>query len=47
MLASLISLKVIKEAPLRSLRPPRLIAFPVLNVKCQVLKVVSRLNAEC
>src|SRR5437016_8507402 len=38
--------------PLRSLRPPRLIAFRVLNVKCQVLKDVSRaecrvLTAEC
>ena len=40
-----IPLKVIKQAPLRSLRPPRLIAFPVLNVKCQVLKDVSL--AEC
>ena len=33
-----------------SLRPPRplrLIAFAILNVKYQVLKDVSRLNAEC
>ena len=37
----------LKQAPLRPLRPLRLIASPLLDVKCQVLKNLSWLNADC